>query len=105
MKAPRLAGWKVGVMLLASFALGFNPLYGSSLSHTQTPGITTPSQAGQQVQPSPGTLNYIRGEVALNGQSISRDSIRNLELKPGHSWRRVKGMQRCSSRQAPIYAL
>ena len=85
MKAPRLAGWKIGVMLLASFALGFNPLYGSSLSksNTQTPGITAPSQAGRQVQPGPGTLNYIEGQVTLNGQFVSRDSIRNLELKPG----------------------
>lgn len=73
MKGRTTTAWKITAVLLASAALGWaqaNSLSGSTES---------PAAAG------PGSVNYIEGQVSLENQSLSRESVGSATLKPGQT--------------------
>lgn len=65
--------WNTVTVLLASVAI-------ASAQTSGTPGSeNSPAPAG------PGTVNYVEGEVLLNGQSLSRDSVGSATLHAGET--------------------
>lgn len=77
------AQWQVLPILLASAVLGFAQVNGMS-----TPGATMQGpNANRPAVPSepvgPGTINYIEGQVSLDGQELTPQSVGTASLKPG----------------------
>ena len=73
MKGQRKTAWRALTVLLASAALA--TAQSSSLSGDEN----SPAPAG------PGTVNYVEGEVLLNGQSLSRNSVGSAVLHAGET--------------------
>ncbi|HLH03346.1 MAG TPA: hypothetical protein VKX25_11280 [Bryobacteraceae bacterium] len=73
MKGQQKTAWKAVAVLLASAAMAW--AQSSSLSGSEN----SPVPAG------PGTVNYVEGEVLLNGQNLSRDSVGSAVLHPGET--------------------
>ena len=61
MKALWRTGWQTALIVLAAAASGM---------------------AKPTVMPSPGTINYVEGQVALNGQALSANSAGSALLEP-----------------------
>jgi hypothetical protein len=73
MKRQWYKGWQVIVGLLAA----------ASLSAAQT-GFATPAQAQPPAMPPPGAVNYIEGQVSVDGQSLAQ-ATRPTVLQPNQT--------------------
>ncbi len=79
--------WQLPLVLLASAALGFGQVSGPP------PAAAGPQEqwpnANSQTRPSepvgPGTINYVEGQVSLDGEAITPQSIGTATLKPGQA--------------------
>jgi tellurite resistance protein len=72
MKGQWRKSWRVLMILLATAALG--------LSETN---IASQGPTGQQdTMPRPGTVNYIEGQVSVNGESVAPNAVRSTILEP-----------------------
>jgi hypothetical protein len=73
--------WYVLPILLASASVGFGQWNGSTVGARRTPAASTQTSPSQPV--GPGTINYIEGQVSLNGQELSQRSVGAAALNPG----------------------
>jgi hypothetical protein len=79
MRAKSKSTMKLVTILLASAALGL----------AQTSGYPTYKQAPAPVQP--GALNYVEGDVSVDGQAISQQAVGSLTLRPGQDLKTGNG--------------
>jgi hypothetical protein len=68
MKGQWMKGWRVVPILLASAVLG---------------AAQTGTSVQQGTMPSPGTLNYVEGQVSVNGENVLPGSVRSTVIQPG----------------------
>jgi hypothetical protein len=69
MKGQTMKIWRLVPIMLASSVLAF--------------GQIAQQQAG--TMPSPGTLNYVEGQVTVNGETVTPNSVRSTVVQPGES--------------------
>ncbi len=80
--------WHLLPILLTSAALSFG-----QISFGQTNGMSSRDPRGQEINGNnpgvrpepvgPGTINYVEGQVSLNGQNLTPQSVGTAILKPG----------------------
>lgn len=85
MKGQTKTGWKAITLLLASAALGFAQV--NSLSAPAAP-LQGQNNGNYMAQPrpapvGPGTVNYVEGQVLLDGQNLTSHSVGAATLAPG----------------------
>jgi uncharacterized membrane protein YgcG len=77
--------WQLPIVLLASAALGFGqvngmPAEGQQPPQQQWPNAVRPTRPAEPV--GPGTINYVEGQVTLNGEAITPESVGTAALRP-----------------------
>jgi hypothetical protein len=70
MKGQWMKGLQMVPILLASAVLGI---------------AQTGTSAQQGTMPAPGTLNYVEGQVLVDGANVSANSVRSTVVKPGET--------------------
>ncbi len=85
-----MKGQKIGMralaVLLASAALGFAQIPNTGVTGAPMQGPPNPNNpAGISEPVGPGTINYVEGQVSLDGQELSRQSVGAARLTPGHT--------------------
>lgn len=75
-------GWRVGAVLLASAVMGLAQATNMAVPGAPMHGPPSPPD----MEPvGPGTINYVEGQVSLDGQSLSPQSVGTAKLGPGHT--------------------
>jgi hypothetical protein len=75
--------WRVVPVLVASAVLGFGQTTGMypPNDQTQPPIANTTTRAAHPA--GPGTINYVEGQVSLNGQALTANSVGSAALSRG----------------------
>jgi hypothetical protein len=74
MKGQWKKGWQVAAMLLATAAFG--------AAQTTMSAPEAGSSANAHTMPPPGSVNYIEGQVSVNGQPLTSGALRSTVLQP-----------------------
>ncbi len=74
--------WQLLPILLASAALGFGQM--NAVPAPRSPAASSLPASRSAMEPvGPGTINYVEGQVSLNGQELTPHSVGTATLKPG----------------------
>jgi hypothetical protein len=77
--------WQLPLLLLASAALVFGQAIGPAPAGPQQQWSNVNSPAHPSEPVGPGTINYVEGQVSLDGAPVTPQSIGTATLKPGQT--------------------
>ncbi len=84
MKGQTKTGWKAITLLLASAAFGLAQVNSLSAPAAPLPGQNNGNYTQSAPAPvGPGTVNYVEGQVVLDGQNLTSYSVGAVSLRPG----------------------
>jgi hypothetical protein len=83
--------WQALALLLVSGVLAFAQATDMGLPASPMQWPVGPTYPPPPAEPGPGTINYVEGQVSLDGQLLSARSIGTARLKPGQSLETAEG--------------
>jgi hypothetical protein len=83
--------WQALALLLLSAVLAFAQATDMGLPAPPMQWPASPTYPPPPAEPGPGTINYVEGQVSLDGQLLSARSIGTARLKPGQSLNTTEG--------------